>query len=244
MTSTHILVMASGVGPCPALAAFLARKPDTKVALITDQDSAGAKTGDRVTSIKGTFTSRANVDAAIAKAVSTLGSIHHVVMSAVPARALQPGDIASMPYSTWSESSHAPIKAVLYGLQASATHLSSGGTITLLGPTVSLVGAERLLPLCTAVEAQRSLLKSAARQWGARGIRLNWVAVASASFASELANQPLPQVPELGPPPPALKQNIDIETDLAPVVAFLGSEGARAMTGMTINIDGGDWMVP
>ena len=245
--TTRILVMACGTGPCPTLARVLAREPGNQVALIADSDTpakAEPLKAERLTVIRGVFDSRASVEAAATKAVAALGSVDHVVMSAVPTIAVQPAAIDSMPYETWSASSHAAVKAVLYGLQASFAHLPSGGAITLLGPTVSLIGAAELVPLCAAVEAQRSLLKSAARQWGARGIRLNWIAVNSASFAPELADHPLPQVPELGPPPPALNRRIDIEADVAPVVAFVGGDNARGMTGATLNLDGGDWMVP
>ena len=50
------------------------------------------------------------------------------------------------------------------------------------GPSVALVGAAGLVPLITLAEAQRTLVKSAARQWGRHGMRLNWVGVGGAAL--------------------------------------------------------------
>jgi NAD(P)-dependent dehydrogenase (short-subunit alcohol dehydrogenase family) len=70
------------------------------------------------------------------------------------------------------------------------------------------------------------------------------VALAAPEFDDAFAAMRLPEVPELGPPPPALGRRIDIDTDVLPAVEFLGSPAARGMTGLTINLDGGHWMLP
>jgi NAD(P)-dependent dehydrogenase (short-subunit alcohol dehydrogenase family) len=119
-----------------------------------------------------------------------------------------------------------------------------GGSVVLVGPSTALVGAAGLVPLLTLAEGQRSLIKSAARQWGRHGMRLNWVGVAPRHYAPMLAEAPVPAVPELGPPPPALGRVPEPSTDVADVIAWLGSEGARGITGASFNLDGGDWMVP
>ena len=48
----------------------------------------------------------------------------------------------------------------------------------------------------------------------------------------------------LGPPPPALGRVPSVDRDIAPLIAFLGSDGANALTGTTLVADGGNWMVP
>ena len=42
-----------------------------------------------------------------------------------------------------------------------------------------------------ALEGQRGLMKSVARQWGSTGVTLNWVAVAPATLSPALARAPL-----------------------------------------------------
>ena len=135
--------------------------------------------------------------------------------------------------------------ATLFCLQGAHSLLCErGGSVVVVGPSTALVGAAGLVPLLTLAEGQRSLVKSAARQWGRHGMRLNWVGVAPQRYAPMLADAPVPMVPELGPPPPALGRVPEPRAELADVIAWLGSEGARGITGASFNLDGGDWMVP
>ena len=75
-------------------------------------------------------------------------------------------------------------------------------------------------------------------------MRLNWVGVGAQRYAASLAQAALPPTPELGPPPPALGRMPEVEAEVADVIAWLGSDGARGVTGASFNLDGGDWMVP
>jgi NAD(P)-dependent dehydrogenase (short-subunit alcohol dehydrogenase family) len=73
---------------------------------------------------------------------------------------------------------------------------------------------------------------------------LNWVGVSASQYDPALTTASLPQTPELGPPPPALRRVPEAQSDVADVIAWLGSDGAHGITGATFNLDGGDWMVP
>ena len=42
----------------------------------------------------------------------------------------------------------------------------------------------------------------------------------------------------------ALGRAPDPRTEIAPTLAFLASKAGRAMTGATLMLDGGEWMVP
>jgi len=239
-TDGGIVVASCGLGPAARLARGLAAQ-GRRVVLLSDQPADGA---GGPSPLPTRFDSRTAVASAFAQAAEQLGGISQLVLSALPAAALRSAAFAEMPEADWAAASHATVKAVLYSLQAAGALMTAGGSITLLGPNVSLTGAAHLVPLCAAVEAQRSLAKSVARQWGGRGIRINWVAIASPEFDAAFGALRLPVVPELGPPPPALGRRIDIDADVLPVVGFLGSAGARGVTGLTINLDGGDWMLP
>ncbi|MNC57462.1 hypothetical protein D3C75_1071250 [compost metagenome] len=111
-----------------------------------------------------------------------------------------------------------------------------------VGPNFSLTGAGGLAALSVLSEGQRAMMKSAARQWGAQGIRLNWLGLDSHVFDAQLANAALPLSPEMGPPPPALGFVPGITTGVAQTIAML--IGATAITGASIPVDGGVWMVP
>jgi NAD(P)-dependent dehydrogenase (short-subunit alcohol dehydrogenase family) len=239
-SSPGLIVAASGCGPATRLARSLARHDQT-VALLSDQPG---ESHPGLTQLHCAFDSAAAVDAGFAQAVARLGTVRHVVFSAVPQAAVQTAAIGALSLAEWNSACHATVKAALYGLQAAQRRIPGLAAFTLLGPNVSLTGAAGLVPLCTAVEAQRTLAKAAARQWGAHGLRVNWVALAAPEFDDAFAAMRLPEVPELGPPPPALGRRIDIDTDVLPAVEFLGSPAARGMTGLTINLDGGHWMLP
>lgn len=187
--------------------------------------------------------SRTSVAEGFARAKERLGAAHLIVHDAMPALAAPVARITDQSYRQWQELTHATARAALYCMQAAAEHFGGAGSLLLLGPAMSLIGAAGLVPLATALEAQRSLMKSAARQWGKNGLRLNWLALADANYP-QLAKASIPVVPELGPPPPALGSGPLVGAEVAALVAFFAAPAAALLTGATLNADGGNWMVP
>lgn len=223
-------VAVSGLGIGPALVAGLEAQ-GARVALIGDAAA-------------GQFASRTTVEAAFAAAAGRVGAPDLVVVAAAPAPALQPAALAGMTLDQFNNTADAGLRAALYAFQAAHVHMKGrGGAIAVVGPALSLVGAKQFVPLTTLTEGQRSLVKTAARQWGGEGVRVNWIGVANEHYAPELAGK-APEVPELGPPPCALGRAPELATDVASVLAFLGSAAGGSITGATINLDGGDWMTP
>jgi len=213
------------------------------VALVSDQltDLQGEK---NITSIPCKFDTRAGVDFAFDRAVARCGTPQLLVLSMIPASLMRAGGIDEVPSELWTETLQAAALGTLYALQACHRLLQgTGGTIVLVGPALSLVGASGLTALSTLLEAQRALAKSAARQWGRLGIRVHWIALGCAGNYGELNLTSIPVGPELGPPPPALGR-VPGTGDIAPLIAFLGSSAASALTGTTLVADGGNWMVP
>lgn len=84
----------------------------------------------------------------------------------------------------------------------------------------------------------RLLAKSAARQWGAAGIRVNCLAPAPEHVPIGVASA------ELALSPPALGSAGAPEADLGPIAAWLLSDDAHFLTGATLCADGGVWMAP
>ncbi len=166
-----------------------------------------------------------------------------MVASAIPHVALVAQDIDTVSDAHWRAACGAAMKGVLHGLQASHTHLSaSGGSVVVIGPSLSLAGAPQLVPLCTALEGQRGLVKSTARQWGKSGVTVNWIAAAPRGLSSLFDTLPLPVKPD--PVPVAFGRPLDLGSEIVPVIEFLGSGAGRSMTGATLLLDGGEWMVP
>jgi NAD(P)-dependent dehydrogenase (short-subunit alcohol dehydrogenase family) len=165
-----------------------------------------------------------------------VGAVVHTAMDPIAYETMAFEDVDDERWETVWEGT---MRAALAVLQASFDVMHGrGGRIVFVTPTVSMSGAAGLVPYTTAVEGQRLLAKSAARQWGPDGITVNCLAVAAeqvpigvASTATSLA-------------PPALGGPGDPELDLGPVVAFLIGDAGHFVSGATIGADGGVWMAP
>lgn len=201
--------------------------------------------GAEVVEVRAAFGSRSDAQTALADAARDAGGADLIVHAGATPQALAIRALDTLSAEQWQRAVHRSMLATLFCLQAAHRQQHErGGSVVLIGPSTALVGAAGLVPLLTLAEGQRSLIKSAARQWGRHGMRLNWVGVTARHYAPPLADAHVPPVPELGPPPPALGRVPEPHADVADVIAWLGSEGARGITGASFNLDGGDWMVP
>jgi NAD(P)-dependent dehydrogenase (short-subunit alcohol dehydrogenase family) len=241
---SHVaFVVASGKGVGTRLGRGLVRG-GSRVAVL--EDAPAGEAAESIGRYSISFASRAQVLQAFDSAARDLGPPQLVLLSAVPPGLFTPIDSESLAASEWTTVVHEAAKITLYCLQAAHAHMikSGGGTIVCVGPSFALVGAARLLGLSTVLEAQRALVKSAARQWGRHGIRAHWIALGVGENYPALQNVALPSGPELGPPPPPLGRIPDFEQDVAGIAEFLASSAGRGLTGASLIADGGDWMVP
>jgi NAD(P)-dependent dehydrogenase (short-subunit alcohol dehydrogenase family) len=121
-------------------------------------------------------------------------------------------------------------------------------------PTMKEHGWGRIVNLCslngvnahmgsleynTAKEALRALTRTAAREWAPYGICVNALcpAAKSASFRRVMGEHPeLEAAADASNP---MGRIGDPDNDIAPVIAFLCSDGARYLTGNTLFVDGG-----
>ena len=145
--------------------------------------------------------------------------------------------------AAWAQGCEEPLRRTVATMLAARKALlaaGAGGAIVGLGPAVSLVGGLRLSPLATAVEGQRTLTKSAARQSLTTGLAINWVAVHPALLTPELAD--LPRLTRFDPSGyPVTRIGYD---RLAPLLLALAGPAGHAISGQTLVADGGDWMLP
>jgi NAD(P)-dependent dehydrogenase (short-subunit alcohol dehydrogenase family) len=141
-------------------------------------------------------------------------------------------------FTAWFER---PFAALLWSLHEAYAHLRRpGARVVVVVPTISMAGAPGLAATAAAAEAQRVMVKSAARQWGAEGIVMNVVAADLTALAPGEVD--LPSV-SLSPPALGAARVADLDA-VARVVADLAADGATAVTGVTVSADGGTWMAP
>jgi NAD(P)-dependent dehydrogenase (short-subunit alcohol dehydrogenase family) len=209
---------------------------DGSVPAVVELDAAVAR-------VHVSMASRAGVESAFALAQAQTGRPSQVVVSAIPRAGLQAREVGDLTDDDWRAACGAAMKGVLYALQAACTALAEqGGSVVVIGPSLSLAGAGHLVALSTAIEGQRGLVKSTARQWGQRGITVNWIAAAPRGLSPAFEGLPLPVKPDAVRV--ALGRPLSLAGEIAPVIQFLASPAGRCVTGATLVLDGGEWMVP
>ena len=134
----------------------------------------------RAVAIDASFESRERVEATFAAVADELGGpIDAVIHAAMPALAFERLPFEEVDDARWDTVWESTMQTQLFVLQAGYRHMHGrGGRFLFVTPIVSMSGAEQLVPYTAAVEGQRLLAKSAARQWGPDGITVNCLAVA------------------------------------------------------------------
>ena len=115
------------------------------------------------------------------RCATSAGSTLVVHGTALPAS--QPADLDALSLADWQRRRSGALFATLAACRPRCRTARARRHVVVIGPSTALVGAAGLVPLMTLAEAQRTLVKSAARQWGVLGMRLNWVGVAAAHYA-------------------------------------------------------------
>jgi 3-oxoacyl-[acyl-carrier protein] reductase len=144
-------------------------------------------------------------------------------------------------FARWCEQ---PVRDFLQWLQWVHPRLRErNGTVVLVAPTVSQEGATGLVPYTTAVEGQRLLAKSAARQWAGDGITV--LIVAPRLDALLVDTTPLEGSDAARTAPVLDRTSYDPAAVAVLVSTLVGSApAARSMSGSTIAVDGGSLMAP
>jgi NAD(P)-dependent dehydrogenase (short-subunit alcohol dehydrogenase family) len=235
-----IIVAAHGAALGEALSGGLARD-GFRVGLLTDGNF---PTAENVFRVDTSFDTLKSVGHSFKKLKTEFGMARTVLCSCIPKASLNVATLESFSDTAWKDTVHCGAQSAIYCLRAAYDYFEGlGGSILFFGPSVSLVGGSGLVPLTLLLEAQRALIKAAARQWGVKGIRVNWIAVGERNYP-ELDQAQLPGAPELGPAPPALGYIPSVYADLSPFISLIASNSSRIITGATFNVDGGYWMVP
>jgi len=163
------------------------------------------------------------------------------VYARVPRAALTARPLVAVDEQAWIDAAEQPLRDFVAWMKSMYEPLARRrGTAVLVAPTASQEGAAGLVPYTTAVEGQRLLAKSVARQWAARGITLITVAPRLDTVVDVDAIGPTDATrtdPSLGP------DAYDPDA-VARVVVMLTDPAARVLTGATVPVDGGALLAP
>ena len=132
----------------------------------------------------------------------------------------------------------------LWHMQAALPLLKvAGGSIINLGSRQGIYGQPGDGAYGANKEAIRALSRSAAREWGKFGIRVNVINPAGLSPAAEAVLNADPERAQKYYDEISLVRFGRLMEDIAPVGLFLASDDGQYITGQTINADGGQVML-
>jgi NAD(P)-dependent dehydrogenase (short-subunit alcohol dehydrogenase family) len=213
-----------------------------RVALLCADEAAGAQLSSGLEAagadVEPVAAAPADVAVGLRTAAHTLGGLDGVVDAATAWPTIDPCQLTELDFAGWKQRTEDPLRRALNVLQAAHRQLQDdGGAVVVVLPTLVLTGAALAVPLVTAAEGYRGLVKAAARTWGRHGVTVNCVCVPAALFGGASLDRDDLQPAALGVRP-------DLRATVAPVIAGLLDEQFRTVTGLTLAADGGVWMTP
>lgn len=179
-------------------------------------------------------------DAAVAMAVERFGGLDAVVHNATSRRSSMVATIDEIAGADWDDQVAVSLRGAYHCARAALPQLQArrGRFVTMTSPA-GLEGSVALPAYGAVKGAMRGLVKSLAVEWGPLGVTAVCLSPLARTPALDNAYRENPALE------PRLRLVVplgwvgDPETDIAPVVAFLLSDGARYISGQTIVVDGG-----
>ena len=198
--------------------------------------------GIKIVTIACDVRNRASVEETVAAAIEEFGRLDVLINNAQ----------SSKPFTQLEDTSQEDIEltiesgfmGTLYHMLAALPHMKPrGGSIVNVGSREGIMGSAGFGIYAATKEAIRGLSRSAAREWGRYGIRVNVICPAAVTPASEqfFADHPDMKDHYLGQI--ALGRLGDPATDIGSAAVFLASSESAYVTGQTINVDGGQVML-
>jgi NAD(P)-dependent dehydrogenase (short-subunit alcohol dehydrogenase family) len=199
--------------------------------------------GGSATWVRCDVTVAADVAAAVETAVARRG-LHALVHNATSRRSSEPTRIEDLDATGWEDHAGVSLRGALHCARAAYPALTATkGRFILMTSPAGMEGSVMLPGYGMVKGALRGFAKSLAREWASEGVTVTVV--------SPLAETPA--MTNAYREDPALRARIarrvplgrlgDAETDIGPVVAFLASDAARYVTGQTVPVDGGRFMI-
>lgn len=218
--------------------------------VITGRDAARLETavsaleaqGGKAIACPGDASKRESARLAVATAVDRFGGLDILVNNAQARR-------SGVPFEEITEADMdlalgtGPIATLLH-MQEAFPHLKTAkGSVINFGSKMGMQPIAGIASYAAAKEAIRALTRSAAREWGKFGIRVNVLNPASLGEAGTAYFKDRPAEFEKLCQDVALGYFGDARADIGAVAVFLASDDSRYVTGQTINADGGQLML-
>lgn len=236
------LVTAAGAGIGRAIALRLASE-GARVVVSDIDDAAGSETVSLIAEAGGTAVyQRANVAAdaevraLVKRAVDEFGALDFAVNNA--GLGAQPKPLPQISDAEWARTIDVTLTGTFQSMRAELEHMHStgSGAIVNIASVAGIQSTPQLTPYGAAKHGVVSLTTSAAAENAAAGIRVNAVApgpIETAALAS------LPEEARRGYAEEVPMKRLGKSEEIADAVAFLLSDAASFITGVTLPVDGG-----
>jgi NAD(P)-dependent dehydrogenase (short-subunit alcohol dehydrogenase family) len=218
---------------------------DVAEAALVESADAARQAGTRVLAAVADVTRPEDFDALVARAEGELGGLDLLVNNAGIEGAVAP--IESYPLDVFDRVLAVNVRGVFLGMRAAAPALRrrGGGAIVNLASVAGVTGDASLSAYVASKHAVIGLTRSGALAFGKDGVRVNAVApspVETRMMRSLEAGLGGPQGAEMVKK--LVTERIPLgryaePAEVAALIAFLGSDEARFITGSTYTIDGG-----
>jgi hypothetical protein len=237
------VVVTGGSPICGAVAAALAGTGARVATIGPDGTPTGGTTGAPVVAhVTSALRSEPDVGTALAEATAALGGLDQLVHAWVAPELVAAQRFEDVDEDTWVRACEGTLEVAWWTTRQVIAPLraAGGGSIVYLVPTVGMSGAASYSMLATAVEGIRVLGKGCARHWGKDGVSVTTVATAPEHWIPAARDGSLHRAISLAVP--AMGGAGEVDDDLVPLVALLGSPEAHFWTAGTVVADGGVWM--
>jgi NAD(P)-dependent dehydrogenase (short-subunit alcohol dehydrogenase family) len=239
-----VLITGAGAGIGRAIAvqcaragaAVVATGPGTNVLeTATIIESAGGRVA-----VAHTDVSQADqVAAAVSLAVDRFGGLDGVVHNAISRHSNLPMTIGECTGAVWQDMLGVSLRGAYLCARFALPELRQRqGRLLLMTSAAAMEGNPRLPGYAAVKGALRALTKSLAVEWGPLGVSVAAVSPMAVTPALEIARRENPVLARRLQNGIPLGRVGEPDTDIAPAVVFLLSDGARYITGQTVVVDG------
>ena len=199
--------------------------------------------GVEVLTVPGDVRKRASAQQNVKATIERFGRLDVLVNNAQTAQPNAP--LESIDDETIAQTIESGLLGTLYHMQAAFPHMREhgGGSIINFGSREGEFGGLGFGVYAATKEGIRGLSRTAAREWGTHGIRVNVICPAALSPAAVKFLTENPDMEVYYKKQIALGYFGDPLEDVAPVALFLASAASRYVTGQTVNVDGGQMML-
>ncbi len=188
-------------------------------------------------------------DESVAAAFEEVGDAHPTVDVIVAAAGIVPGwaDVASIDLELWDDVFGVNVRGMVSTIQHALPLMPAGGTIIAIGSLNSWYGDANLTSYVASKHAVLGIVRSAARDLGRRGIRVNAIGpgpIATDALLSRMSRRerelsiPVSEALDAAARRTALGRMATIE-EVAGAALFLASELSSGITGHLLPVDAG-----